>query len=79
MSWCGLAVRHLAGKQKDLGSIRFSSPFSSFKNCGLWTLSYDFAHTINETLKGLVGHDGIGGGKMNTYVSQHIRTLCVFQ
>ena len=22
-----------------------------FKNCGLWTLSCDFAHTINETLK----------------------------
>ena len=22
-----------------------------FKKCGLWTLSYDFAHTINETLK----------------------------
>ena len=24
-----------------------------FKNCGLWTLSCDFAHTINETLKWL--------------------------
>ena len=26
---CGLAVRRQAGKQKDLGSIRFGSPFSS--------------------------------------------------
>ena len=24
-----------------------------FKNCGLWTLSCDLAHTINETLKWL--------------------------
>ena len=24
-----------------------------FKDCGLWTLSSDFAHTINETLKWL--------------------------
>ena len=29
MSRCGLAVRRLAGKQKDFGSIRFGSPFSS--------------------------------------------------
>ena len=29
VSQYGLAVRHLAGKQKDLGSIRFGSPFSS--------------------------------------------------
>ena len=29
VSRCGLAVRRLAGKQKDLGSIRFRSPFSS--------------------------------------------------
>ena len=28
VSRCGLAVRRLAGKQKDLGSIRFGSPFS---------------------------------------------------
>ena len=49
---CGLAVRRLAGKQKDLGTIRFGSPFSS-KKCGLWTLSCEFAHTINETLKWL--------------------------
>ena len=27
--------------------------FLLFKNCGLWTLSCDFAHTINETLKWL--------------------------
>ena len=33
-----------AGKQKDLGSIRFGSPFSS-KNCGSWTLSRDFLST----------------------------------
>ena len=45
--------RRLAGKQKDLGSIRFGSPFSSLQNGGLWTLSCDFAHTINETLKWL--------------------------
>ena len=31
VSRCGLAVRRLAGKQKDLGSIRFGSPFSSFQ------------------------------------------------
>ena len=30
-SRCGLAVRRLAGKQKDLGSIRFGSPFSSLQ------------------------------------------------
>ena len=29
VSRCGLAVRRWAGKQKDLGSIRFGSPFSS--------------------------------------------------
>ena len=29
VSRCGLVVRRLAGKQKDLGSIRFGSPFSS--------------------------------------------------
>ena len=29
MSRCGLAVRRCAGKQKDLGSIRFGSLFSS--------------------------------------------------
>ena len=33
-SRCGLAVRRLAGKQKDLGSIRFGSPFSSLQK--LW-------------------------------------------
>ena len=33
----GLAARRYAGKQKDLGSIRFGSPLSS---CGLWTLSH---------------------------------------
>ena len=33
VSWCGLVVRHLAGKQKDLGSIHFSSPFSSLQKC----------------------------------------------
>ena len=27
--------------------------FESIKNCGLWTLSCDFAHTFNETLKWL--------------------------
>ena len=48
---CGLAVRRLAGKQKDLGSIRFGSPFSFLQKLFLWTLPCDFAHTINETLK----------------------------
>ena len=33
-SRCGLAVRRLAGKRKDLGSIRFGSPFSSLQK--LW-------------------------------------------
>ena len=49
MSRCGLAVRRYAGKQKDLGSIRFGSPFSS----KFVTQSCDFAHTIDETLKWL--------------------------
>ena len=34
LSRCGLAVRRLAGEKKDLGSIRFDSPFSSIKK--LW-------------------------------------------
>ena len=34
LSRCGLAVRRLAGKQKDLGSIRLGSPFSSLQK--LW-------------------------------------------
>ena len=34
VSWCGRAVRRLAGKQKDLGSIRLGSPFSSLQK--LW-------------------------------------------
>ena len=34
VSWCGLTVRRLAVKQKDLGSIRFGSPFSSLQK--LW-------------------------------------------
>ena len=51
VSRCGLAVRRLAGKQKDLGSIRFGSLFSSLQKLWLWTLSCDFTHTINETLK----------------------------
>ena len=29
VSRCGLAVRRYAGEQKDPGSIRFGSPFSS--------------------------------------------------
>ena len=50
-SRCDLALRRLAGKQKDLGSIRFGSPFSSkivVYGHGLVT-----AHTINEMLKWL--------------------------
>ena len=34
VSQCGLAVRRLAGKQKDLGSIRFGSLFSTLQT--LW-------------------------------------------
>ena len=34
VSWCGLVVRRLAGRQKDLGSIGFGSPFSSLQK--LW-------------------------------------------
>ena len=34
VSRCGLAVRRLAGKQKDLGSICFNSPLSSLQK--LW-------------------------------------------
>ena len=34
VSRCGLVVRRLAGKQKDLGSIRFGPPFSSLQK--LW-------------------------------------------
>ena len=52
VSRCGLAVRRLAGKQKDLGSIRFGSPFSSLqKLLFMDTVLCDFAHTIDETLK----------------------------
>ena len=52
VSRCGPAVRRQAGRQKDLGSIRFRSPFV-FKICGLWTMSRDFARTVNEILKWL--------------------------
>ena len=53
VKWLGLVVRHLAGKQKDLGStLRFSSPFSSkivvYGHC-LMTLPC----TINEISKRL--------------------------
>ena len=34
VSRCGPAVRRVAGRQKDLGSIRFGSPFSSLQK--LW-------------------------------------------
>ena len=34
LSRCGLVVRRLAGKQKDLGSIRFGSRFPSLQK--LW-------------------------------------------
>ena len=37
----GLAVRRLASKRKDLGSILFRLSFL-FKSCGLWTRSCDF-------------------------------------
>ena len=51
MSRCGLAVRRWAGKQKDLGSIRFGCPFS--KKVVVYGQSCDFAHIINKTLKRL--------------------------
>ena len=40
VSWCGLAVRRWAGKQRDLGSNLLRSSFL-FKGRGLWTLSCD--------------------------------------
>ena len=51
LSQYGLAVSCLAGKQMELASIRFGSPFSPLQK--LWFMSCDFAHTINETLKWL--------------------------
>ena len=42
VSRCGLAVRRKAGKQKDLGSIRFGSPFSS--KIVVYRLSCNFAN-----------------------------------
>ena len=41
MSQFGLAVRHWAGKQRDLGSNALWLSFL-FKSCCLWTLSCDF-------------------------------------
>ena len=52
MSRCGLAVRRLAGKRKDLCSIPLRLSFL-FKSCGLWTLSCDFVPHNYETLKWL--------------------------
>ena len=51
VSRCLPAVRRLAGKQKDLGSIHFGSPLSS--EIVVYGQSCDFAHTINEILKWL--------------------------
>ena len=48
-SRCGLTVRRQAGKQKDLGSIRIGSPFSS--KIVVYGQFYDFTHTLKETLK----------------------------
>ena len=53
VSRCGLAVRRLAGKQKDLGSIRFCSPFSSLQKIVVYGHCLVTAHTINGTLKWL--------------------------
>ena len=50
VSRSNLAVRRWAGKQKDLGSIRFGSPLSS-KIVVNGHLSSDFAYTVNETLR----------------------------
>ena len=52
MSRCGLAVRRLAGKQKDLGSTRFGSPFSS-KIVVYGRCLVSLPTQINETLIGL--------------------------
>ena len=53
VSRCGLAGGARLVSRRIL--VRSASAFLSllFKNCGLWTLSYYFAHTINETLKWL--------------------------
>ena len=48
----GLAVRHKAGKQRDLGSNLLRLSFL-FKGCGLWPLSCDFVPHKYETLKWL--------------------------
>ena len=47
----GPAVRHQAGKQRDLESNPLRLSFL-FKSCGMWTLSCDFV-PHNETLKWL--------------------------
>ena len=52
LSRFGLVVRRWAGKQTDLSSIRFGSPFSP-KIMVYGQPSCDFAHTVNETLKWL--------------------------
>ena len=52
MSWFGLAVRRSAGKQKDLGSIRFGSPLSS-KVAAYGHCIVTLPLTMNETLKWL--------------------------
>ena len=46
--WARSSCARLVNMQKALGS-----PFFLFKNCGLWTLSCDFAPTVNETFKWL--------------------------
>ena len=51
MSRCGLAVRRYTGKQNELGSVRFGSPFSSEMVVYGQTLSRDLVHTIHETFK----------------------------
>ena len=51
----GVAQRQCARLVSRKTSVRSASALLSllFKNCGLWTLSCDFAHTINDTLKWL--------------------------
>ena len=43
----------MLGFQADRPSLSLLWLSFLFKSCGLWMLSCDFAHTINETLKWL--------------------------
>jgi len=55
MRWFGLAVRHEAGKQKDLGSVplQLSLLFKKVMVCGHSLVTLSLTVTVNETLKWL--------------------------